>query len=68
MTVLLVNIILAFAAMAVILATWTAVHLLARRRMGERTFSCKGPTVDAQGLARCCKGDGSICSEIPQGR
>lgn len=63
MTVLLLNMALTLAGMAIILAVWMGVHLAARRRMGERAFSCKGPSVDAQGVAWCCKGDGSLCED-----
>lgn len=68
MVVLFVNMALTLAGMAIILTVWMGVHLLARRRMGERKFACKGPSVDDQGVAWCCKGDGSLCVEDTRGR
>ncbi len=37
------------------------VHLLARRRLGERKLGCKGPQRDNEGNLLCCRGDGSPC-------
>lgn len=68
--VMLLNIALVFVAFTVIVLGWTAVHLLARGRLGERKFSCKGPQVDEKGVAWCCKGDGTQCTsdDHPQPR
>jgi hypothetical protein len=42
---------------------WVGVHLLARRRLGDRRLGCRGPTVDDSGNEVCCN-SGDTC-EVP---
>lgn len=57
----LLNIAVAAAALVVIYGVWGGVHLLARKRMGERQLGCKGPVPDRGGNMLCCKGGGKLC-------
>lgn len=57
----LLNIAVAAAALVVIFGVWGGVHLLARKRMGERQLGCKGPVPDPGGNMLCCKGGGKLC-------
>ncbi len=57
----LLNIAVAAAALVVIFGVWGGVHLLARKRMGERQLGCKGPVPDRGGNMLCCKGGGKLC-------
>ncbi len=57
MNTLALNALLGVVALSVVLTIWLVVHLAARKRMGERHMSCKGPVIEADGNARCCQGD-----------
>lgn len=52
--------------LALVMALWLGIHLLANRLLGERKQGCKGPVPDEQGDLLCCKGDGSPCEELNQ--
>lgn len=51
--------------MLLVVAVWAAVHLLARRQVGERKLGCKGGKLDAEGNVICC---GAKHSEDPEVR
>ena len=63
MQTVLLNIAVAAAALVIIFAVWGGVHLLARRRIGERQLGCKGPVPGENGQNLCCRGDGSLCED-----
>lgn len=42
-------------ALVLLFGIWIGVHLLARRRMGDRKLGCQGPSYDAAGNSICCK-------------
>ncbi|HOJ67228.1 MAG TPA: hypothetical protein PKX28_08015 [Candidatus Hydrogenedentes bacterium] len=61
MAVILLNLVVAGVVLIVVFGVWGGVHLLARRRLGDRKMGCKGPHRDEQGNMLCCRGDGSPC-------
>ena len=54
MNTVLINAVVAVAAILLIYAVWGGVHLLARRRMGVRQIGCRGPVIDDFGNEVCC--------------
>jgi hypothetical protein len=53
-------------ALVILFVVWGGIHLLARKRLGDRKLGCRGPVVDADGRARCCQGL-DMCQETPRG-
>lgn len=51
----LVNGLVAVVALVIVYGVWVGVHLLARRRMGERQIGCRGPVTDDFGNEICCQ-------------
>lgn len=54
MNTILLNALVAVAALAIIFGVWIGVHLLARLRMGARQIGCRGPMTDDFGNEICC--------------
>jgi len=54
MSSVLLNAIVAIAALAILFGIWVGVHLLARYRMGARQIGCRGPMTDDFGNEVCC--------------
>ena len=66
MSVILLNAMAAIVFLLVILSVWTAVHMLSRKRLGERSFSCRGGIADADGNVTCCHGQSASCKAQTQ--
>lgn len=64
MSTVILNAIVAVIAIVVLFLLWGGVHLLARRRMGDRKLGCQGPSYDIHGNAVCCS-SGEAC-EAPE--
>ena len=51
---LVLNALVAVAALVLLFTLWVGIHVLARRRMGERQIGCRGPVTDDFGNEVCC--------------
>jgi hypothetical protein len=58
----ILNAIVAIIAILVLLGGWVGIHLLARKRLGNRQLGCRGPVMDDEGNQVCCN-TGEICEE-----
>ncbi|MBI3117183.1 MAG: hypothetical protein HYZ00_00755 [Candidatus Hydrogenedentes bacterium] len=67
MNTFLLNAVAVVVALVLLFGVWIGVHLLARRRMGERKLGCRGPTFDEQGNSVCCH-SGQPCDRIEDAR
>ena len=47
-----------------VLLLWTAIQLVAEKRLGFRKLGCKGPFRGKQGEISCCRGNGASCEEL----
>jgi len=54
MSTVVLNAIVAVAALTILFGVWIGVHLLARFRMGARQIGCRGPMTDDFGNEICC--------------
>lgn len=62
MNPLILNVLAVLAALVMIYTVWIGVHLLARKRMGERKLGCQGPSYDLEGNSVCCR-TGEACDK-----
>ncbi|MBI1318671.1 MAG: hypothetical protein GC168_06950 [Candidatus Hydrogenedens sp.] len=60
---MLANIIAVIVALSLLFGVWGGVHLLARKRMGDRPIGCRGPQIDEAGNKVCCHTGGPCESE-----
>jgi len=65
MSAILLNAAVALGALVIIFGVWGGVHLLARKRMGDRQIGCRGPSTDAYGNSVCCN-TGEPCERVSQ--
>lgn len=54
MPTMLLNMLALIVALAILFGVWGGVHLLARKRLGDRKLGCRGPTTDDWGNTVCC--------------
>lgn len=62
MNIVLLNALVAVAALVLLYGVWLGIHLLARARMGARQIGCRGPRTDDFGNEVCCQ-TGEPCPE-----
>jgi len=58
MSTILLNALVAIVALVLLFGVWGGVHLLARKRMGDRKIGCRGPVLDDEGNSVCCNTGG----------
>jgi hypothetical protein len=51
---MLANLIAIAVLLTILFSVWGGVHLLARKRMGDRQIGCRGPQIDEMGNKICC--------------
>lgn len=61
---ILLTITVVFVFFGCVLLLWTAIQLIAEKRLGFRKLGCKGPVRGEQGEMTCCRGDRSSCEEL----
>ena len=54
MNIIVLNALVAVAALTILFGIWVGVHLWARHRMGIRQIGCRGPVTDDFGNEVCC--------------